>query len=167
MEKEMRLEKRLKYDKVGDVVLDIDLHNDYIARVIAKYDTETSDYKVTIYIKERTVEKFMLVDTQENVVFKSTYRTINSAILKYVSDLLVNKGFDEVIGQYEYEIRCFDRGNELEEEEKLGETAYKPKKGRVAYQTVYYCGKCRDSYLQFDHIYCPTCRALIDWSDVD
>lgn len=163
----MKFEKRLRYEKVGDVVLDIDLHNEYIARAIAKYDTEISDYKVTFYIKKRTIEKFMLVNTQENVVFKSTYRTINSAILKYVSNLLTNKEFDKAISQYEYEIQCFDRGNELEEQEKLGETTYKPKKGQVAYQTVYYCGKCKDSYLEFDHIFCPSCKALIDWNSIE
>lgn len=113
----MKFEKRLKYEKVGDVVLDIDLHNDYIARVIAKYDTELSGYKATFYIRQRTIEKFMLVDTQIDIPFNATYKTIYSTILKYTSELLDNYAFDGAINQYEYEIKCFDKGNDIFEEE--------------------------------------------------
>lgn len=108
MEKE-----RLTYVKAGDVALDIDLHNNYIVRAIGKYNKDTKEYDIEYYIKEKTIEKYYLIETLNNISFNATYKTIYSAILKHVSTLLAEDYFNDVINNYEYEDKCFELGNEV------------------------------------------------------
>lgn len=162
------MNKRLKYDKYRgmDNIITIDLHNGYtIIALIGKDENDT--YDVCLMLKENTVDTWTLIEKAEHLIFNATDKTIYSAILKTVGTYLQEGFFDYYINRYEYELNCFDIGNGIEEEKRLGEKSYKPVKGKLAHQTIYYCGKCNDAYLEPEHIYCPTCRALIDWSDTD
>ena len=49
------------------------------------------------------------------------YKIINRAILKHVAILLSDGFFDCYIKRYEYELKCFDIGNEIAEKERLGD----------------------------------------------
>lgn len=159
--------KRLKYNKYRgiDNIITIDLHNGYTTIAIIGRD-ENNDYDVQLMLKENTVDKWDLIENAEHITFPNETKNIYSAILKTVSTYLQEGFFDYYINRYEYELKCFEIGNEIEEK-KIRQKSYKPIKGNLAYQTVYYCGKCKDAYLESEHIYCPTCRALIDWSDTD
>ena len=57
----------------------------------------------------------------ESVEFNVNYKTINKAILKHVANLLSDGFFDYYIDRYDYELKCFDIGNELFELERLGD----------------------------------------------
>lgn len=162
------MNKRLKYNKYKgiDNIIIIDLHNGYTTiAIIGKDENDTFD--VCLMLKENTVDTWTLIEKAEHIIIHSDENRIYSAILKIVGTYLQEGFFDYYINRYEYELNCFEIGNEIEEENRLGEKSYKPVKGKLAYQTVYYCGKCKDAYLESEHIYCPTCRALIDWSDTD
>lgn len=108
---------RLRYIRTADMVFDIDLHNGYWIKAMAKFDDKSGKCNVAFYIKENTINQLMLIETLDNVSFDKTYKTIGSAILKYVATLLSENYFDDCIKQYEYEVKCFDRGNELFEVE--------------------------------------------------
>lgn len=96
-------------------ILTIDLHNGYTIIAIKIWNKEKQNYTVELQIKENTVEKWMLIDQAESLIFDANYRTINSAILKQVADLM-NKGlFDYYIEEYEYELKCFEYGNDFYE----------------------------------------------------
>lgn len=109
---------KLKYETVGDVVIDIDLHNGYTVRAIAKFNTGIRGYNLTFYIKDNTIEKFSLVDylDHERIFLKENYKTIKPAILKCVSNLHKDNGFNRAINDLNFETRCFDIGYEEETE---------------------------------------------------
>ena len=107
-------------------ILMIDLHNGYTIIAIKIWNKEKENYTVELRIKENTVDKWDLIDNRNNskpeeFVFDTNYRYINSAILKYVSQLFEEGFFDYYIDRYNYEIKCLNRGNSLYEEERLGE----------------------------------------------
>ena len=107
-------------------ILMIDLHNGYTIIAIKIWNKEKENYTVELRIKENTVDKWDLIDNRNNskpeeFVFGTNYRYINSAILKYVSQLFEEGFFDYYIERYNYEIKCLNRGNSLYEEERLGE----------------------------------------------
>lgn len=113
--------KRLKYEKYKgmDNIITIDLHNGYtIIAIIGK--CESGAYDVQLMLKESTVDKWDLIEKADHLIFNTNSKTINSAILKLVSAFLEEGFFDYYIDRYKYELKCFDRGNELYELERLG-----------------------------------------------
>ena len=99
-------------------ILTIDLHNGYTILAIKIWNKEKQNYTVKLRIKENTVEKWNLVEEAESLTFNITYKFINSAILKQVVEFAENGFFYNYIEQYEYELKCFDRGHNLFEEER-------------------------------------------------
>lgn len=116
-------DKRLKYNKYKnmDNIITIDLHNDYTIIAIIGKD-ETGNYDVELRIKENTVEKWNLIERAEHITFDANTKNIYSAILKTVSTYLNEGFFDYYIDRYEYELKCFDIGSEIEETKRLDGT---------------------------------------------
>lgn len=100
-------------------ILTIDLHNDYTVIAIKSWNQDEQKYTVQLMFKENTVNKWDLIEKAESIDFNVDYKIINKAILKHVATLLSDGFFDYYIKRYEYELKCFDRGNELFEEERL------------------------------------------------
>ena len=100
-------------------ILTIDLHNDYTVIAIKSWNPDEQKYEIQLMLKENTVDKWELIEKAESLEFNVDYKTINKAILKHVSTLLSDGFFDYYIQRYEYELKCFDRGNELFENERL------------------------------------------------
>ena len=113
--------QRLKYEKFNnsnDVIM-IDLHNGYSVIAVTGFDTENGVYATTLLLKDNTIDTWKLVENAENLEFHANQNTINSAILKKVSEFLNEGFFDYYIQRYEYELKCFDIGNEIFEKERL------------------------------------------------
>lgn len=100
-------------------IITIDLHNDYTVIAIKSWNQDEQKYTVQLMLKENTVDKWDLIEKAESLEFNVDYKIINKAILKHVFTLLSAGFFDYYIDRYEYELKCFDRGNELFEKEKL------------------------------------------------
>lgn len=111
---------KLVYERIGGNVLSIDLHNDYQVIALESYNTKESVYNVTFYLKEKTVNLLDLIESQENVLFETDKTEIHPAILKHVAVLLSQGFYDYYIRRYSYMMKCFDRGNEFFEKERLG-----------------------------------------------
>ncbi|MCI8380145.1 MAG: hypothetical protein HFH72_16890 [Lachnospiraceae bacterium] len=111
--------KRLHYIKTSDFTLDIDLENGYWIRTDALYNYDLKRYTITFYIKENTIDTYHAIETlnNEKISFDGNRKTIKTDILQYVSCLLSQNYFDDCIRHCEYEAKCFDKGNELFEEE--------------------------------------------------
>ena len=109
------MDKRLKYEKYSncDNVISIDLHNNYSIIVVIGYDNDVNAYNTTLFIKYKDINTWRMVE--ENVLFTATEKNINSAILKYVSNLLENGTMDKYIESYFFEIDCLNRGIEFAE----------------------------------------------------
>ncbi len=111
---------KLTYKKIGNDTLAIDLQNGYTVIATELFNHEAKKYEITLRIKDNTVDILDLIEKQEKVEFDANYKTINSAILKYVATLLTDGFFDYYIKRYDYMMKCFDRGHELFENERLG-----------------------------------------------
>ena len=113
--------QRLTYKKYKgfEDIITIDLHNNYTVIAIKNFNREKNNYSVELRIKQNSIEKWDLIEDAENLEFNTNYKYINSTILKQVSKLLANGFFDKYVNRFEYEISCFDIGNEIAEKERL------------------------------------------------
>ena len=100
-------------------ILTIDLHNNYTVIAIKSWNSAEHKYTVQLMLKENTVDKWDLIEKADEIEFHVDYKIINKAILKHVAALLSDGFFDYYIDRYEYESKCFNRGNELFENERL------------------------------------------------
>ena len=115
--------QRLKYEKINNSneAIMIDLHNGYSVIAVTGFDTKNGVYATTLFLKDNTIDTWKLIENAENLEFHANQNTINSAILKKVSEFLNEGFFDYYIERYEYELNCFDIGNEIAEKERLGD----------------------------------------------
>ena len=113
--------QRLKYEKYrnSNEIITIDLHNGYT--VIAISTGENGSDITTLFFKENTIDTWKLIENAENLEFHANQNTINSAILKQISTFLEEGFFDYYIQRYEYEMKCFDIGDEIKQKERLGD----------------------------------------------
>ena len=102
-------------------ILTIDLHNDYTVIAIKSWNPDEKKYYVQLMLKENTVDKWDLIEKAESLEFNVDYKIINKSILKHVATLLSDGFFDYYIERYEYELKCFNIGNEIAEKERLGD----------------------------------------------
>ena len=111
---------KLTYTYTSDISLDIDLQNGYTVRTDAKYNYATKRYDAKFYIKEDTIDKYVAIHemNNNNVSFDGDRRKIKVSILKYVSWLASTGQLKNCIKQFEYEIKCFDKGYDFFEEER-------------------------------------------------
>lgn len=111
-----KMKQRLKYERVNNSndVIKIDLHNGY--QVIAVSGKGADDeYTTTLFIKDVEIDTWREIESK--ITFVATYKTINSAILKHVSQLLDNGTMDKYIDSYHFEIMAIDLGIDLMEME--------------------------------------------------
>ena len=115
--------QRLKYEKFNNSneVIMIDLYNGYTVIAITGFNTENRVYTTTLFLKENTIDTWKLIENAENLEFHANHNAINSAILKQVSTFLQEGFFNYYIQRYEYEMKCFDKGNSIYEKERLGD----------------------------------------------
>ena len=115
--------QRLKYEKFNNSndVITINLHNGYTVIAVTGFDAENGVYTTTLFLKDNTIDTWKLIEQADKLVFHANNNTINSAILKQISTFLDEGFFDYYIQMYEYEMNCFDVGNNLAEKERLGD----------------------------------------------
>lgn len=113
---------KLKYERYNNSenVITIDLHNDYTIIALSAYNPVSKSYVVSLFLKENSVDTWKLMEECENIEFFANRNTIGSAILKYVSTLLSEGLIQKYLDRYKYELKCFDKGNEFFEQERLG-----------------------------------------------
>lgn len=114
--------QRLRYEKYNnsDNAIIIDLHNGYVVMAISGYNREDKLYTTSLFISEKSTDEWHLINNPEHITFEETYKTINTAILKYISKCLNDGFFNYYIKQYEYQLKCFEKGNEFFES--IGDT---------------------------------------------
>lgn len=117
------MNKRLKYEKYNNSseVITIDLHNGYTIMAISGFQKEEKIYITSLFISEKSTDEWRLITNPVHIKFEANYKTINSAILKYVSDCLADGRFDYEIEKYEYQLQCFEKGNEYFESVRCNE----------------------------------------------
>lgn len=113
------MNKRLKYEKVNNSndVITINLHNSYTVMAISGHVEE--EYTTTLFLKDNEIDTWR--EIEDGISFVSNYKTINSAILKHVSNLMDNGKMDKYIETLKFELECAERGIKIVEKERLGE----------------------------------------------
>ena len=114
--------QRLKYEKFNNSndVITIDLHNGYTVIAVTGFNAENRVYTTTLFLKENTIDTWKLIENAENLEFHANHNAINSAILKQVSTFLQEGFFNYYIQRYEYEMKCFEKGINIYEKERIG-----------------------------------------------
>lgn len=108
--------KERKYYKIG-FCIEVSLHcRDYIVRAnILKQHKESNDYQVTLELRRHDIGKWDMLDEKH---YHITADNINMAVYDLIMDKFKNGFFARFIDRYEYELCCFDRGNDLFEMER-------------------------------------------------
>ena len=106
------MNKRLRYEKINNSndVISIDLDNGYSVIAMSGFNSELNTYATSLYIKENTIDTWRLIGAADKLIFNATEKTINSAILKTVSEFLENGFLQYYIDQYEFEEKLIDDG---------------------------------------------------------
>ena len=79
----------LRYEIIGNIALNIDLHNGYSVMAIAKWDRDTEKYITTLYLKNNkfNINHFDLIEDFENFELDSDIKTIKTDITAIVAEL--------------------------------------------------------------------------------
>lgn len=123
--------RKLTYERYrgSNNMLTIDLQNRYTVLVIKlnskPIDEEFNTYLVELRLKENMTDDWKIIEKAESLEFTANAKTINSAILKQVSQFLEEGFFEYYIKRYEYEMKCFDKGNTLFENGRNGKNNYR------------------------------------------
>lgn len=105
-------------------------YKNYIAECAYHFDKREGKYSISIWLNRRDIEDRMRlsskkVDTQyisgtrETIIENICHVVYHAATVTYENG---EKYFDPFVERYEYELKCFERGNELFEQERLSKT---------------------------------------------
>lgn len=101
--------------------IEFDLENDYIVKAEYVINKDSGEYLVTFYIRQSQIGMWDQIDKATNIEFVSSYEFIKTDIAKYFTKLLIDGFFKYYIDRYIYQMKCFDRGNDLFESERLND----------------------------------------------
>lgn len=112
-------------------LIDIDLtkfgYNDYSVECNYYFDDSAGKYALSLYLRRNDIADRMKIsskgiDTQyihgdKATIVENVCRVVHSLVT--VADDNGEKFLDYYVKRYEYELECFDRGNEILEKERL------------------------------------------------
>lgn len=114
-EKEVKI--MIRYRNVP--AIEFDLEYDYKIKAEYVFDKELGKYIVTFYLRQSQVGMWDQIDKATDITFDSPCETIKTDIAKYFTKLLIKGFFQYYIDRYVYQMKCFDKGNDLYEKERL------------------------------------------------
>lgn len=126
--------KELMGPKFNGHIIEIDLsqwgYKNYIAESAYHFDKKKTKYALSIWITRSDIEDRMRlfskkIDTQyisgtRDTIVENICRIVHQAAT--VTNDSGEKYFDKYVKRYEYELACFEKGNELFEQERLKKT---------------------------------------------
>lgn len=112
--------KMLRYTVINRDTIEVDLENNYKVIALAAWNNIKKQYYITLMIHENSVNLWNLVEKAENLPLQSNIKSIKRNMAMLVTNLLTEGFFKYYIERYEYELKCFDRGNTLFEKDRTG-----------------------------------------------
>lgn len=93
----------------------------YSVKCIYKYHKKKEKYLLSMWLKRDDINEDFKIDSQEidTQYISGTQETIEENICRIVEQASLSGYFDHYIERYEYTNKCFERGNELFELERL------------------------------------------------
>lgn len=115
-----RILEMLRYTNFCTTAISVDLRNSYHIISVATWNKEEQCYFVSLYIKEKNIDLFELIEKHENVRFdEKDPKSIRSAMAENITKLYSEGFFDYYINRYDFEMKCFDKGIEFWEAENV------------------------------------------------
>lgn len=96
-------------------------HKGYSVECTYKYDKEKEKYLLSMWLKRSDIDDKFKIDSQEvdTQYISGTKENIRQNICKIVKQMSIQGFFKHYIERYEYIYKCFERGLELFEKERL------------------------------------------------
>ena len=96
-------------------------HEGYSVECTYRYDKHNEKYLLSMWLKRNDIDSKFKIQSQEvdTQYITSNKYTITRDICTLVEHASLIGFFEEYIQRYEYEQKCFERGNELFEKESL------------------------------------------------
>lgn len=110
---------RLRYEEVGKLIISVDLQNNYSIIAIANWFKNNDNFEITLFLKREDIDMLSLIEEKNKIKFNSNMKSIRADIASYITQLSIEGFFKKYIDRYEYELKCFDRGCEIFESERL------------------------------------------------
>lgn len=92
----------------------------YVVECRFIYNKENDNYLLSMWLRRSDIDDKFKIDSQkiDTQIVNGTRETIKINICQIVDQLSRSGFFDYYVDRFEYTYTCFDRGNELFEEEK-------------------------------------------------
>ena len=109
-------------------VLEIDLskfgHKEYFVECCYYFDKHEEKYALSLYLNRNDLDDRMKISSKgiDTQYISGTRETIVENICRVVHQMYLGGHFDYYVERYEHELNCFDRGNELLEQERLNQS---------------------------------------------
>lgn len=86
-----------------------------------QYDKEKEKYSLSMWLMRNDIDDRFKIDSQEidTQYISGTRETIRQNICRIVEQASLSGFFDTYIQRYEYTYKCFDKGDEIFEKERL------------------------------------------------
>lgn len=97
-------------------------HEGYSVECTYQYSKEKEKYLLSMWLKKDDIDDKFKIDSQEidTQYISGTKENIRQNICRIVEQASLLGYFDYYIERYEYTCKCFDKGNELFEKERIG-----------------------------------------------
>lgn len=102
----------MRYENTANLVIELDLNDGYYITAMAKWNKESNNYSITLYIRRKYEYILDMMEKFENITFSSEMQNIRNDIMKYVDDKNNTGDFDYYKARYSNMMKCFDLGEE-------------------------------------------------------
>lgn len=116
--------------KYKGMTIEIDLpeecgHEGYCVDCTYRYDKHKDKYLISMWLRHKNISNGFNLAPQEidTQYITSNRETITKDLCRLVENASLMNFFEHYIQRYEYEQKCFERGNELYEKERLNKEA--------------------------------------------
>ena len=109
------------YENKG-CVMEVKLpETDYSVSCQYRYDKNKEKYSLSMWLKRNDIDDTFKIDSQEidTQYISGDKNTIRNNIVKIIEQAYESNFFDYYIERFEYTYKCFDKGNDFYESERL------------------------------------------------
>lgn len=110
----------IRYENEANTVISVPINDSYKIYALPLWDKSEKLYHTRLYLVRKDIGNLVPIMEHENIEIKSDIKTVKIDLARYISNLNSKGSFKDYIQRYEYEQKCFDRGNESFEQERLG-----------------------------------------------
>lgn len=114
----------LRYENKG-YLIEVKLpESDYSVLCRYKYDKNKDKYLLSMWLMRNDIDDTFKIDSQEidTQYISGDKSTIRDNIVKIIEQAYESNFFDYYIERFEYTYKCFDKGNDFYEAERLSES---------------------------------------------